>query len=87
MLNKKYSVIIDNYLQFMITSLGFVAALSWNSAFQKHFEQSKYLKKIGPGIYAFVVTLLIFVVISTLNFIKSNYEKQMDINSKNLKKE
>ena len=50
MINKKYlakksRIIFDDYIQFIVTALGLVSALSWNSAFQKYFEQSKYLKK------------------------------------------
>lgn len=74
MLTKKYiikesHIIFNYYIQFIITALGLVVALSWNSAFQRYFEDNKYLKKKGPWIYALSVTLLIFVIITILNFL------------------
>lgn len=90
MINKKYLVkksriIFDDYIQFIVTALGLVSALSWNSAFQKYFEQSKYLKEKGPWIYALGCTLLIFILITTLNFIRDRYikdvEKEENINN------
>lgn len=70
---KKSNILFDYYIEFMITALGLVAALSWNSAFQRYFEDNEYLKEKGPWIYAFSVTLLIFVIITILNYLKDKF--------------
>lgn len=78
MISKKYiadksSILFDDYIQFTVTALSLVAALSWNSAFQKYFEENEYLKTKGPWIYAFSCTLFIFSIITFLNFLKDKY--------------
>ena len=70
---KKSGFLFDHYIEFIIAALGLVAALSWNSAFQRYFEENEYLKDKGPWIYAFSVTLLIFVLISILNYLKDRF--------------
>ncbi len=42
----------------IVTSLSFVTALAWNSAFQHLFETTPFLKRRGPWIYALLVTLI-----------------------------
>ncbi len=42
----------------LIASLSFVTALAWNSAFQHLFENTPFLKKSGPWIYALLITLI-----------------------------
>jgi hypothetical protein len=78
MVNRKYiakksGMLFDHYIEFIVTALGLVAALSWNSAFQKYFEQNEYLKEKGPWIYAFGVTFFIFIIITILNYLKDRF--------------
>ena len=50
----------------LITSLSFVTALAWNSAFQNLFERIPFLKRGGPWVYAILLTLMVIVVTSLL---------------------
>ena len=50
----------------IITSLSFVTALAWNSAFQNLFEHIPFLKRGGPWVYAILLTLMVIVVTSLL---------------------
>ena len=72
-LAKKSGMLFDHYIEFIVAALGLVAALSWNSAFQKYFEQSEYLKEKGPWIYAFTITFFIFIIITILNYLKDRF--------------
>jgi len=51
----------------IITSLSFVSALAWNSAFQNYFEKNNLLNKGGPWIYAISVTLIIIIIVFIFN--------------------
>ena len=70
---KKSGILLDTYIEYMVTALGLVVALAWNSAFQKYFENNEYLQDKGPWIYAFGVTFIIFVLISILNYLKDRF--------------
>ena len=70
---KKSAILFDNYIEYIIAALGLVTALSWNSAFQKYFEQNEYLKDKGPWIYAFTTTFIIFILITFLNYLKDKF--------------
>ena len=48
----------------LITSLSFVTALAWNSAFQNSFERIPFLKVGGPWVYAILLTLMVIIVTS-----------------------
>ena len=50
--------LFQEYTKVLIHSLTFVAALAWNSAFQKTFELMSSLELIGPWIYAILVSLI-----------------------------
>jgi hypothetical protein len=72
-ITKKSGVLFDNYIDYMITALGLVVALAWNSAFQKYFEKNEYLNEQGPWIYAFAVTAIIFFFITILSYLKDKF--------------
>jgi len=51
----------------LISSLSFVAALAWNSAFQKFFERNKLLNTGGPWIYAVSITIITIMLLFGIN--------------------
>lgn len=55
-MNKEGKQILDKIYYLIVTALSLVTALAWNSAFQKFFENNKYLNKRGPWIYAILIT-------------------------------
>ena len=61
----------------LIASLSFVTALAWNSAFQHLFENTPFLKKSGPWIYALLITL-IGITITYLLQRKAKEEEEKD---------
>ena len=42
----------------IIASMSFITALALNSTFQHLFENTPFLKKSGPWIYALLITLI-----------------------------
>lgn len=62
--------LLENYFELIITALGLVVALSWNSAFQNYFQQNEYLNSYGPWIYAIMLTSIVVVLITFINSVK-----------------
>ncbi len=56
--------LLDRIVTLITGAFGFVAALAWNSAMQKWFEQQDWLARGGPWIYAVLVTII--AVLATL---------------------
>jgi len=52
-------------VKLVVTALGFVTALAWNSAFQNLFQGNSYLNAYGPWIYALIITII--TVFATIN--------------------
>ena len=54
----------------IISALGVITALAWNTAFQKFFDSKPLLKKNGPWIYAIVVTIIAILIVALLEKIR-----------------
>ncbi|MFH1637123.1 MAG: DUF5654 family protein [Candidatus Woesearchaeota archaeon] len=52
------SEVIEKLSTLIITALGLVAALAWNSAIQDFFKKQAWLSQHGPWMYAVMVTLI-----------------------------
>lgn len=63
---------LEKVITLIINSLGLVAALAWDNAFQKLFRESTVLKNSGPWIYAVMVT---FILVG-LTILLKNYSSQ-----------
>lgn len=50
----------------IISSISLVAALAWNSAFQKYFNSKKELKQYGPWFYAIFITIIAIIIVFAL---------------------
>lgn len=50
----------------IISALGVITALAWNTAFQNFFDSKPLLKKYGPWIYAVVVTIIAILIVAFL---------------------
>ena len=74
---KKLNLLISN-------SIGLVAALAWNSAFQNLFKKYPELQKNGPWIYAIIVTVIAVVIITYLTQIEEQIDKNNIFNKSNL---
>ena len=73
--------IIDDYYHFVVTALGLVVALAWNSAFQNFFQKNKYLTSHGPWVYAIIVTLIIILIIIIFDIVKKKIYIDLDNNN------
>ena len=60
-------VFLQKTKSLIINSLALVAALAWDNAFQKFFENTPILKNTGPWIYALLVTIIMIVLTFVLN--------------------
>ncbi len=58
--------IYKNLQRVIISSLSFVSALAWNSAFQNFFESSKFFNRGGKWIYAISITIITLLCLYTL---------------------
>lgn len=70
--------LVNDYYRFVVTALGLVAALAWNSAFQNFFQRNKYLHNYGPWAYAALVTLVILVLIQVFDLLKKKVYIDLD---------
>ena len=59
----------------IINSLGLVAALAWDNAFQIFFRNNSMLRNTGPWIYAILVTAIIVILTYSLNYQYDNNDK------------
>ena len=50
----------------VISALGMITALAWNTAFQNFFDSRPLLKKYGPWVYAIVITIITILCVSIL---------------------
>ena len=73
--------LVGDYYQFIVTALGLVAALAWNSAFQNFFQKNKYLHNYGPWAYAALVTLVILILIQVFDLLKKKVYIDLDNNN------
>ena len=64
---KKLNILISN-------SLGLVAALAWNSAFQNLFKKYPKLQENGPWVYALIVTIISVITITYLTQIEEKID-------------
>ena len=70
---------ISDYVEDLIGASSFIVALAWNSAFQKYFEHSKFLKSKGPWIYAVVITFLITMTMFIIKGVKNKLPTSDDL--------
>lgn len=70
---------ISDYLEYLIGASSFIVALAWNSAFQKYFEHSKFLKNSGPWIYAIAITFLITMTMFIIKKVKNKLPTSDDL--------
>ena len=55
----------------IISSMGMITALAWNTAFQNLFDSTPMLKKYGRWIYAIVITIITIITVSLLEKMRS----------------
>ena len=72
-------IFISDYLEYLIGASSFIVALAWNSAFQKYFENSKFLKNKGPWIYAVASTFLITITMFIIKAVKTKLPTSDDL--------
>lgn len=72
-------IFISDYLEYLIGASSFIVALAWNSAFQKYFENSKFLKNKGPWIYAIASTFLITFTMFIIKAVKTKLPTSDDL--------
>lgn len=67
-------MIIDHkeFIQLIIGALTLSASLAWNDAFRSFFENTPYLRKYGPWLYAIGVTLIVYLLIKFINSLNNN---------------
>ena len=70
---------ISDYLEYLIGASSFIVALAWNSAFQKYFEHSKFLRSKGPWIYAISITFLITIIMFIIKGVKTRLPTSDDL--------
>jgi hypothetical protein len=70
---------ISDYLDYLIGASSFIVALAWNSAFQKYFEHSKFLKNSGPWIYAISLTFIITIIMLIIKRVKTKLPTSDDL--------
>jgi len=74
---KKLNILISN-------SLGLVAALAWNSAFQNLFKKYPKLQENGPWVYALIVTIISVIIITYLTKIEEKIDNVKFYNNSSL---
>ena len=57
------AIIESQTITLIIGALTLVAGLAWNDAFKHLFNNSKYLNKFGPWVYAILVTVIVILII------------------------
>ena len=50
--------ILTKFSKSFLTAMSLVVALAWNEAFKSTINMYPYLKKWGPWVYAFIITIL-----------------------------
>ncbi len=59
----------------LYTALILIVALAWNEAVKSIFDLYPKFKKYGPLYYAIFVTIIIFIIIDLVDFIKTDNKK------------
>jgi len=67
----------------IISALGVITALAWNTAFQNFFDSKPLLKKYGPWIYAIVVTIIAILIVALLEKIRIMNDNDNNDNNDN----
>ena len=76
---------IDKFAALITGGFGLVAALAWNSAIQKLFEQYPLLTKGGQWVYAIVVTMIAVVATIHISRVASRVKAKEEEESKGKK--
>lgn len=61
-----FKLIFKEMYTLLLSSLGMITALAWNTAFQNFFNSEPVLKKYGPWVYAIVVTIITILLVILL---------------------
>lgn len=59
------------FMQLIVGAMTLSASLAWNDAFRSFFDNTPYLKKYGPWIYALCVTIAVYILIKMLQTLKN----------------
>ncbi len=74
--------VIEKFAGLITGAFGLVAALAWNSAIQKWFENQAWLSQGGPWIYALFVTIIVIIATYWISYLANKAKEREKNNSK-----
>ena len=72
---------VDGIKAYVATALTVVVGLAWNNAFTDMFSRVEWMRRWGPFVYAFLITLIVYVVIRTFNVAEKKLHTTLHIRS------